>query len=64
MIEINPTGNLARSLADWGMSPSSTSACSFVSSVLPMPASSVARPSRASAATETDASRTERAALR
>ena len=43
------------------MSPVSISVSSFVSSVLPMPGSSVTRPSRTSCSTDTDASRTVRA---
>ena len=46
------------------MSPSATSARSLVSSVLPTPTSSVARPASTISATEIAASRIERAALR
>jgi hypothetical protein len=46
------------------MSPSSSSACSFVSSVAPIPGSSVTRPARTSAEIEVEASRTAFAALR
>ena len=48
MTEISPTGNFARSFTSVGMSPVSSSASSFSSSVLPIPGSSVTRPSRAS----------------
>ena len=62
--EISPTGNSARRRWAAGMSPVSSSARSFSSSVLPIPGSSVTRPARAIAITETGASRTERAAVR
>ena len=64
MTEIRPTGIFARSFTAVGMSPVSSSAISFSSSVLPMFGSSVTLPSRASCMTETDESRTVRAALR
>ena len=64
MTEISPVGNLARSFSAAGMSPVSSSARIFSSSVLPMPGSSVTRPSRASAITDTDDSRTALAAVR
>ena len=64
MTAISPGGNFARSFCAAGMSPVSSSACSFSSSVLPMPGSSVTRPSRVSAITDTDASRTALAAVR
>ena len=51
-------------LAPRGSSPVCTSARIFSWSVLPIPGSSLARPSRASAATDTDASRTAFAAVR
>ena len=62
MIAIRPGGNFARSFSAAGIVPVSTSARIFSCSVLPIPGSSVARPSRASAATDTDASRTALAA--
>ncbi len=61
---ISPGGNLARSFSAAGIVPVSNSACSFSSSVLPMPGRLVTRPSRVRALTETDASRTALAALR
>ena len=61
---MRPTGIFARSLTGVGMSPVSSSASSFSSSVLPMFGSSVMRPSRASCTTDTEESRTVRAALR
>jgi hypothetical protein len=61
---ISPAGNFARSLTAAGMSPLSASAWIFSCSVLPTPASSVARPSAARAATETVASRIALAAER
>ena len=64
MTEISPIGIFARSLAAAGMSPVSSSALSFSSSVLPIPDSSVTRPSRVRPITETLASRTVRAAAR
>ena len=64
MTDTSPTGILARSLTAAGMSPVSSSAISFSSSVLPMFGSSVTLPSRARAATDTAESRTVRAALR
>ena len=64
MTEIRPTGIFARSFTSAGMSPVSSSASIFSSSVLPMFGSSVTLPSRARAATDTAESRTVRAALR
>ena len=64
MTDSRPDGYFARSLTADGMSPVSSSARSFSSSVLPMPGSSVTRPSRASAITDTGASRTALAAVR
>ncbi len=64
MTDSRPGGNFARSLADAGMSPVSSSARSFASSVLPIPGSSVTRPPRASCMTDTAESRTVLAAVR
>ena len=64
MISISPVGNLARSLTGAGMSPVSSSARSFSSSVLPMPGTVVTWPSRVMAMIETEDSRTALAALR
>ena len=64
MIEISPVGNLARSLTADGMSPVSSSARSFSSSVLPMPGTVVTLPSRVSCMIDTEASRTALAAVR
>ena len=64
MISTSPAGNLARSLTALGMSPVSSSALSFSSSVLPMPGTLVTLPSRVSAMIDTDASRTALAAVR
>ena len=64
MTAIRPAGNFARSFAAAGMSPVSSSARSFSSSVLPIPGSEVTLPSRVSAITDTDASRTALAAVR
>ena len=64
MTEISPFGNLSRSFFAVGMSPVSSSAWIFSSSVLPIPASSVTRPSRVRAAMLTGDSRTALAALR
>ena len=64
MTAISPAGNLARSLTADGMSPVSSSARSFSSSVLPIPGSDVTVPSRVSAMIETEASRTALAAVR
>ena len=61
---MTPLGNCERSLTDWVMSPVSISVWSFVSSVLPMPGSSVTFPSRVSCSTETEDSRTVLAAVR
>ena len=61
---ISPGGNLARSFSAAGIVPVSSSALSFSSSVLPIPGSVVTRPSRVSALTDVDASRTALAALR
>ena len=55
-------GNFSLSLAAAGIWPSSSSATIFVCRVSPIPASSVARPSAASSATECGQSRTTRAA--
>ena len=60
----SPAGNFARSFTAAGISSCSTRARIFSCRVLPTPASSVARPSRASAATEVEASRTLCAAVR
>jgi hypothetical protein len=54
---------LARSFTAAGMSPVSSSARIFSSSVLPIPGNSVTRPSRVIASTETAASRTALAAV-
>jgi hypothetical protein len=59
-----PGGNLARSLTNAGISPVSASASTFSWMTVPIPGSSVARPSRASAVIDTDASRTALEALR
>ncbi len=59
-----PAGYFARSLTADGMSPVSISATIFSSSVLPMPGSEVTVPLRASAATDTVASRAAFAAER
>ena len=64
MIAISPAGNWARIRSVEGVVPVSSSVMIFCCSVAPIPGSSVARPARASAATETDASRTDLAALR
>ena len=64
VISTSPAGNLARSFAVAGISLSSTSARIFSWRVLPTPVSSVARPSRASPATDIEASRTLCAAVR
>ena len=61
---INPAGNLARSRSAAGIVPVSSSATILSCNVAPIPGSSVARPARASAATDTDASRTVLAAVR
>ena len=62
VIATRPGGNFARSFSAAGIVPVSSSVWIFSWSVLPIPGSSVARPSRASAATDTDASRTALAA--
>ena len=64
VIAIRPGGNLARSFSAAGIVPPSRSATIFSCSVLPMPESSLARPARASSATDTGASRTVFAAVR
>ena len=64
MTEISPVGNLSRRRLAVGMSPVSSSAWIFSSSVLPMPLISVTRPSRAIATTDTEDSRTALAAVR
>ena len=64
VISISPGGNFARSLTSAGISPVSASDMTFSWMIAPIPASSVARPSRASAVIETGASRTALAALR
>ncbi len=64
MIAINPAGNLARSLTADGMSPVSSSARSFSSSVLPIPGTDVTLPWRVRSMIETEASRTALAAVR
>ena len=61
---ISPAGNSARSRSAAGIVPVWSNARIFSCRVLPMPGSSTARPSRASAATDTDASRTALAPLR
>ena len=61
---MRPLGNWERSFTDWVMSPVSTSVSSLVSSVLPIPGSSVTFPSRVSCSTETEDSRTVLAAVR
>ena len=58
MIASSPGGNFARSFSAAGIVPVSTQREDLLLQRPPMPGSSVARPSRASAATETDASRT------
>ena len=64
MTEISPGGNLSRSFLEVGMSPVSSSALIFSSSVLPTPLSSVTRPSRDRPTTDTEDSRTALAAVR
>ena len=64
VIAISPEGNFARSFSAAGIVPVASSARIFSCSVLPMPGSSLARPARASAATDTGASRTLFAAVR
>ena len=64
VIAISPAGNFSRSRSAAGIVPVSSRVTIFSCSVAPMPGSSVARPARASAATETDASRTVLAAVR
>ena len=64
VIAISPGGNFARILTSAGISPSSASAMIFSWMIAPTPTSSVARPSRASAVTDTGASRIALAALR
>ncbi len=64
VIAIKPGGNFARSRSAAGIAPVSSSATIFSCSVSPTPGSSVARPARASAATEVEASRTVPAARR
>ena len=64
VIATSPGGNLARSFSAAGIWPVSTSAWIFSCRVAPIPGSSVARPARASPATEVEASRTALAALR
>ncbi len=64
MIATTPGGKRARSFSAAGIDPVRTSVSIFSWSVLPIPGSSLARPSSASAATDTDASRTLFAALR
>jgi hypothetical protein len=59
-----PGGYLARSFSAAGIVPVSRRAWIFSSSVRPMPGSSTARPSRASSATEREASRTFLPAVR
>ena len=61
--EISVVGNCARNLTAEGMSPVSSSRSIFSASVLPTPGSSVARPARASSATETGHSRIAFAAV-
>ena len=64
VIAISPGGIFARSLSAAGIAPVVASARIFSCRVLPIPASSLARPSRASAATDTEESRTAFAAVR
>ncbi len=64
VIAIRPGGNFARSRSAAGIAPVSASATIFSCSVSPIPGSSVARPARASPATDTDDSRTVSAARR
>ena len=64
VISIRPAGTSRRSLTAAGIAPSSASASTFSWMIAPTPGSSVARPWRASAATDTGASRTALAALR
>ena len=64
MIASSPAGKRSRSLTAAGISPVSIRSRIFCSSVAPIPASSVTRPSRVSAATDTGASRMTLAALR
>ena len=64
MIAISPGGNFARILTKAGISPSSARAMIFSWMIAPTPTSSVARPSRASAVTDTGASRIALEALR
>ena len=64
MTDSSPLGNLARSFTAAGISPVSSSARSFSSSVLPIPGTVVTLPSRVIAMIDTDESRTALAALR
>ncbi len=64
VISSSPAGYLPRSFSSAGIVPVSSSATSFSSSVLPIPASSVTRPWRVMPATDTIASRALLAALR
>src|SRR3982751_1560628 len=52
VISISPGGNFARSFSADGVSPVSSRVMIFSCSVLPIPGSCVARPARASAATD------------
>ena len=61
---ITPGGNFARSRSLEGIAPVSSSVRIFCCSVAPIPGSSLARPARASAATDIGASRTVLAAPR
>jgi len=64
VISIRPGGNFARSRCAEGVSPVSSSVTILSCSVLPTPGSDVALPSRASAATDVELSRTALAAVR
>ena len=64
VIASSPAGYFARSLTADGMSPVSSSATIFSSSVLPIPGNEVTVPLRVSAATDTVASRAAFAAER
>jgi hypothetical protein len=64
VISTRPAGIRSFSLSAEGMLPSSSSSAIFSAIVLPMPASSSARPSRASSATDTPASLIDFDALR
>ena len=64
VIARTPSGYVARSFSAAGIVPVSASARIFSASVAPTPVSSVARPARASAATDPGVSRIVLAAVR